>query len=80
MNIKLLKSKMALNNDKQYVLATALGVSENSITHKLAGKTPFKTREIEIIATRYELTGDEIKEIFFSGGEPCEENNDSESC
>lgn len=66
MNFNKLRSKMALYGDTQRTLAEALNVSQNSMCKKLQDKFEFKRSEIEIIANRYELTNDEIKEIFFS--------------
>lgn len=78
MNIALLKSKMALAGEKQVTLATALCITETSLSAKLSGKTPFKVHEIDMITKRYQLTGDELKEIFFSeGGVACDENDNS---
>ena len=77
MNIPLLKSKMALCGDNQTTLAKALGISKNSICFKFACKTPFKRSEIETIIKRYMLTGDEVKEIFFTVGESLEKDNNS---
>lgn len=66
MNINLLKSKMALNGDNQVRLAEALNITKNAMCKKLQEKNEFKRSEIEIIAKRYQLTSDEIKEIFFN--------------
>ena len=66
MDVNLLKSKMALYGDNQVKLAEALNITTNSMCKKLQEKNEFKRSEIEIIAKRYELTSDEIKEIFFS--------------
>ena len=66
MNINLLKSKMALYGDNQVKLAEALNITKNAMCFKLQEKNEFKRSEIEVIAKRYELTSDEIKEIFFN--------------
>lgn len=66
MNVNLLKSKMAFYGDNQVKLAEVLNINKNSMCKKLLGKNELKRSEIEIIAKRYELTSDEIKEIFFS--------------
>lgn len=57
---------MALNGDNQVRLAEALNITKNAMCLKLQEKNDFKRSEIEIIAKRYELTSDEIKEIFFN--------------
>ena len=66
MDINLLKSKMALNGDNQVDLSEALDITQNSLSFKMTQKSDFKQSEIDIIAKRYNLTGDEIKQIFFN--------------
>lgn len=66
MNIKMLRAKMVLKGENQGVLADALEISRVTLCLKMNGKVDFKQSEIEAIAERYELTADEIKEIFFS--------------
>ncbi|MBQ9737898.1 MAG: helix-turn-helix transcriptional regulator [Alphaproteobacteria bacterium] len=65
MNVNLLKSKMALNGDTQTTLAEAIGITQNAIWMKMNNRCEFKRSEIEAIAKRYNLTGDEIQQIFF---------------
>lgn len=65
MKVKLLKSKMVLNGDTQKKLAEYMGISENALMWKLQGKYDFKTKEIEFIGRRYQLTISELCEIFF---------------
>ena len=66
MNINLLKSKMVLHGDGSKELAEALNITRPCMSLKLNERTDFKQYEIDIIIKRYDLTGDEIKEIFFS--------------
>lgn len=66
MNVNLLRSKMALNGDNQVALAEALEITPNTLCFKMAEKNDFKVSELDIIVKRYNLSGDEIKEIFFS--------------
>lgn len=66
MNIALLKSKMALHGDSQTDLAEALDITKNTMTNKMQKKNEFKQSEIDLIAKRYDLTADELKEIFFN--------------
>lgn len=66
MNIALLKSKMALHGDNQGELAIALGITKQTMSNKMIGKTEFKQSEIDGIAKRYQLNSDEIKQIFFN--------------
>ena len=66
MDVNLLKSKMALNGDNQVELSDALDITPNALSFKMKQKNDFKQSEIDIIAKRYDLTGDEIKQIFFN--------------
>lgn len=66
MDINLLKSKMVLNGDTQVALAAALDIDKNTLCFKMNQKNDFKQSEIDIIAKRYNLSGDEIKQIFFN--------------
>lgn len=66
MDIPLLKSKMALHKDNQITLAQKLGVTVQGLNYKFNGKSPFKHKEIEMIAKMYNLTAKDIKSIFFN--------------
>ena len=66
MNTNLLKAKMKLNNDTQKNLAEYLGIVISSVSFKINGKTPFNAEEIKKTKTRYNLTAEEIDEIFFN--------------
>ena len=50
--------------DTQGELAKILGISETTLSLKINGKAEFKQTEIRIIADRYSLTADDIKELF----------------
>ena len=65
-NINLLKSKMVLKGETQIELAEELGITRPALNVKMNGKSDFKQSEINIIAKRYELSDDELIEIFFS--------------
>lgn len=52
--------------DTQGELARILGVTESTLSWKINGRSEFKQSEIKAIADRYDLTGEEIKSIFFS--------------
>lgn len=69
MNERLLKSKMALHGDGRAELAKVLGIGEDTLSKKIQQQYDFKQGEIKLIAERYNLTADEIKEIFFNGGD-----------
>ena len=66
MDINLLRSKMALHGDTQSTLAEALNIAPQTLCIKLSQEYDFKQSEISIIAKRYNLTSDEIKQIFFN--------------
>lgn len=69
MNKKALKSKMALFEDTGGKLAEALGISRQRLSAKMneTKGAEFVQGEIQIIKERYNLTPDEVSEIFFDG-------------
>lgn len=75
MNVKLLKSKMVLCGDEEFVAAISkiLSVSRQTASAKLNGEREFTQTEIALISKHYCLTGDEIQKIFIDG-----EDNDKE--
>lgn len=52
--------------DTQSGLARILGMTESTLSWKINGKSEFKQSEIKVIADRYDLTGEEIKSMFFA--------------
>ena len=66
MDANLFRSKMVAHGDTQADLAKVLSIGTNTLSFKISEKNDFKQSEIEIIAKRYNLTADEIKEIFFN--------------
>lgn len=66
MNTNMLISKMKLFGDNQTDLANALNLSLASTNAKINGKSNWTQTEISIIAVRYELTPEEVVEIFFN--------------
>lgn len=75
MNARLLKAKMILYGDENFstCLASLLDITRQTASSKLNGTTPFTQPEISKIAKHYQMTGDELQEIFVEG-----ESNDSE--
>lgn len=70
MRINLLRAKMALKGDYQENdLCDVIKVSTMGVHKRMNGEIQFKPSEIKLIATRYDLTSDEITEIFDLGGE-----------
>ena len=66
MNSKLLRSLMVLHGDTNASLAAYLGITENSVSNKInENGTEFKQREISKIMRRYNLSADQVCEIFF---------------
>ena len=61
----LFNSKMALYNDNLTTLADHLGISRQTLTLKLDNKSDFTQSEIKKIVIRYNLTPEEMDEIFF---------------
>lgn len=67
LNSLLLKSKMTLFGDNTSKLSEALGISTTRTCAKINAKNgaQFTQKEIKVIKDRYELTDNEIVEIFF---------------
>ena len=65
-NSKLLRSKMILFGDTNETLADALNISRQTMSAKINGKVDFWQSEIKLIVERYELTNDEMEQIFFN--------------
>ena len=62
----LLKQKMVDNNDTMKTLARVLDIAPNTLYKKMQGTVQeFTQTEIHKIAERYNLTAEEIKDIFF---------------
>lgn len=66
MNKNELKAQMARHGDTNMSLAKAMKMSYAAFSAKLNSKKIFKQSEIQIIVDRYELTAEEIKDIFFT--------------
>lgn len=66
MNKALLESKMKLHGDNQSKLADALGISLQRFNAKLnqTDGAQFTQGEIRKVKERYNLTGEEVDEIF----------------
>lgn len=64
-NTKMLKAKMILNNDDAKNVSNAMNISTATFSAKLNNKQEFKTGEIEVLINRYNLTSEEVMEIFF---------------
>ena len=67
MNVKLFRSIMVLHNDTNKILADFLKVSEQTVCNKInENGTQFKQNEIAMLVKRYNLTAEQISDIFFN--------------
>lgn len=67
MNSRLFRSIMVLHNDTNKTLAEFLNLSEQSICNKINEcGTEFRQGEIAKIKTRYNLSAEQIMDIFFA--------------
>jgi len=67
MNVPLLRSVMALHNDTNKDLANYLRITEQSLSNKINERdTEFKQGEIAAIKERYDLTAEQVEQIFFN--------------
>lgn len=76
MNIKLLKSKMILFGDEDFVKAISqlLEITRQTASAKLNGNSKFSQTEVAMISKHYALTDEEIRKIFIEG----DSNSESE--
>lgn len=68
MNKNLLKSIMVLHDDTNITLAEYLGISDSTLSMKMneIKGAEFTQGEIRKIITRYNLTGEQVLNIFFN--------------
>lgn len=66
MDAKLLKSKMILYGDEEFVgaISKLLEISRQTASTKLKGESDFTQSEIKLISQHYHLSADDIKNIF----------------
>ncbi len=76
MNVKLLKSKMVLAGDEDFVscLANLLHITRQTAAAKLNGDSKLSQTEIAVISKHYGFTDEEIRKTFVEG----EDVNESE--
>lgn len=60
-----LRSFMVLHEDTMETLANYLGISRQTLSGRMNGRSPFKLSEIMLIADKYKLKSNDILEIFF---------------
>lgn len=68
MNKNALLSKMVLFGDNGGTLSDALGISRSTFSAKIneTGGAEFTQKEIMLIKERYELTPEDVTDIFFN--------------
>ena len=68
MTKKLLRSEMILHDDTNSTLASALGISPQSLSSKMneTNGAEFTQKEISKIRARYNLTDEKVIAIFFT--------------
>lgn len=65
-NLKL-RATRVLHGMSQKDMCVLLGLkAEGSYSQKESGNRPFSQKEIEIIANRFNMDGEQIKDIFFN--------------
>lgn len=66
MNTNKLRAKMALHGDTGGMLAEVLGISQQRFSAKINdNNAEFTQSEIQMIKNRYNLSPEEVDEIFF---------------
>lgn len=66
MNKTKLRSVMVFHGDTNKDLAEYLGISEQSVSNKInENGTEFKQGEIALIRKKYNLSADQVEDIFF---------------
>ena len=65
MNKQKFKSILALNGETQKSLAEYLKMSETTLSLKISGRTEFSRVEIKNIKEKFNLTANDLDEIFF---------------
>lgn len=73
MNKNMFVSKMKLFGDTQEILAEALGLSLSRLNAKIneTDGAEFKQSEIKFFIVRWQLTPEEVDQIFFVSRVPC---------
>lgn len=66
MNKTLFKIFMIKNRDNQTTLAKAMGMAQSALNDRINGKTEFRANEINFIRKRWNLTDQEVVDIFFT--------------
>lgn len=65
MNTQALKAAMALHGDTLADLSRTIGTTPGTASLKCTGKSEFTQNEIQAIVKRYNLTDEQVVNIFF---------------
>lgn len=70
MNVRLLKSKRAAKGLNQTEASGMIGLGTSRYCQKENGNFPFSLREVRAMTDVYDLTLDDVNDIFFDGALP----------
>ena len=65
LNVRRLKSDMILYGDTQEDLASYLGISPSTLSHKMGGYQCFTLDQMDRIRTRYDMSPEKFVDVFF---------------
>lgn len=65
MDTRKLRALLTLNGDTLADLAEVIGCSYTAISNKMAGRSDFTQPEMLKIIRQYELSSDQVNDIFF---------------
>ena len=66
MNRTLLHSIIIAHGDTLGKLADAMGLPQSALSNRMNGKVEFRQNEMNLIKCRYELTPQQMEQIFFA--------------
>lgn len=66
MNTKKFDALLKLHGETQREIAQLLGITQGAVSNKKNGRSEFLQSEIKLIGRHYNLTPDEVDEIFFA--------------
>lgn len=69
MNKNVFRSVMIYHGDTQKDVADALSITEQTVGDKINGLSDFKQSEIITLIERWNLTPEQVNEIFFGAGQ-----------
>lgn len=69
MNKNKLLSMARAVGDNQNKIANYLGIKPQTLSNKLNDNYPFTLQEVKLLRKRYNISNDNIADIFFGGGD-----------